>query len=253
MDGYNDVFVRAVNSSQQTKIDDRVFETFRSQSDLYQFIHNGDSPPDPEAVRIAQSIDPVLYDAYVERNKNRKKIGYADPSSVQNDYDECDSRHVMMSMVLFKNLPEPISNIVEIGGEFANWLYINNEIQNFDRWTIVDLPHLGLLQAWALGQVGVPESRYELVSAFDYDAWAETATPDLVIGTHSLSEFSWDVFVNYFDKVITKSKYLFYSYHKFAHPQLAYMKLSYITSKFDLVKDVPSQGGDVSNSLYVRK
>jgi hypothetical protein len=153
-------------------------------------------------------------------------------------------------MILFKNLPEPVSNIVEIGGGFANWLYLNNDLQRFEKWTIIDLPHLGLLQKWAIEQFGIPKTKYELVSAFDYDSWAEIVHVDLVIGAHSLSEFAWDVFLKYFDKVVIKSKYLFYSY-KHAHKRPS--QLAYIMNKFDLVEDVLSQSGTVSNALYVRK
>lgn len=125
-----------------------------------------------------------------------------------------------------------------------------NQHLPFTKWTIIDLPHLGQLQSWYLSKQGVPDSRYEIVSAFKYDDWSEI--PDLVIGTHSVSEFSFDVFNAYFTKVISKAKYFFYCYHNtMPSPDLIQTKLQIIESKFKLVNRVLSEKGAVSNSLYV--
>ena len=93
---------------------------------------------------------------------------------------------------------------------------------------------------------------YETVSALDYSEWnSNQKSFDLVIGTHSLSEFSFDVFYSYFTNIIVKSKYLFYCYHNTRpSPELIQTKLHIIQTKFKLVKSVLSENGNVTNSLY---
>lgn len=253
MNGYKHVFDKAITTfASDTRKPEDIFSSFRSERILYGFIDNGDRPMDEEADRIARATNIGMYNQYKSLLVSRKQLGYASSSNIHADYSNLDSRHIMMFTLLFSQLPEPPKTIVEIGGGFGNWLTLNQHLQ-FTKWTIIDLPHLGQLQNWYLGQQGVPENRYEIVSAFKYDDWATTAVPDLVIGSHSVSEFSFDIFYAYFTKVISKAKYFFYCYHNtMPSPDLIQTKLQIIESKFILINKTLSENGQVSNSLYVR-
>jgi hypothetical protein len=254
MNGYTWVFDRAVNAfGKQSDDAVNLFSSFRSQHEIYGFIDNGDKPYDAEADTIARSTDITMYNMYRSVLKDRKMVGYAKLSSVNADYSQLDSRHIMMFVLLFSQLGDSESkSIVEIGGGFGNWLALNVH-RPFGRWTIIDLPHLGLLQKWYLDQQGVDPMRYDIVSAHDYDAVASKSI-DLVIGTHSLSEFSFDVFRQYYEKVITKARYLFYCYHNtMPSPELIKAKLDYINCDFTLVSKTISENGNVSNCLYRSK
>ena len=250
--GYKNVFDKSIttfNNSSKEKID--IFNSFRSEKDIYGFIDNGDNPFDKEADSIARKINIEMYNMYRSILLTRKKLGYNNSTSVHSDYSNLDSRHLMMFILLFSQISEKINTIVEIGGGFGNWLTLNRN-QKFEKWTIIDLPHLGLLQNWYLEQQGVDKSCYDIVSAFDYDDWnSKQESIDLIIGTHSLSEFSFDIFSSYFTKVVSKAKYLFYCYHNtLPSPKLIKDKLELIESKFVLVNKTLSEGGNVSNCLY---
>ena len=180
----------------------------------------------------------------------RTKVGYTNLSSVHADYSNLDSRHIMMSVLLFSNLKQPLDSIIEIGGGFGNWLFLNQN-QSFNTWTIIDLPHVLQLQKWYLDKQNIDSKKYNQLSAFDDTDWK---TGDLVIGSHSLSEFSFDIFYNYFEKIISKSRYLFYCYHNtMPSPQLINTKLSVINTKFNLMFNVQSENGNVSNCLFINK
>jgi hypothetical protein len=79
----------------------------------------------------------------------------------------------------------------------------------------------------------------------------------LVIGTHSVSEFSWDIFINYFNNVILKSKHFYMGYNKNCpDPTLIKNKLIYILNngftilkKFDYT-EIP-YGANVSYTLFI--
>lgn len=255
MNGYSHVFDRSIAKFKDVSHNPiPVFEAFRSEQDLYGFIDNGDYPPDEEADSIAKRMNVGMYTTYRDVLKTRKTLGYAKSSSVHSDYTNLDSRHIMMSVFLFSNIRTPLTSIVEIGGGFGNWLTLNRT-QAFQSWTIVDLPHLCLLQSWFLEQQGVPKSLYNTVSAFDYTSWASKhASFDLVIGSHSVSEFSFDVFYPYFMNVISKSKYFFYCYHNTRpSPELIQTKLQIIHTKFKPIARVLSEHGHVTNCLYEAK
>jgi len=254
MNGYKHVFDKSIQKySEITKDPYTLFESFRSEKDIYGFIDNGDAPPDREADSIAKNTNSRLYESYRAVLSTRIKLGYANSSSAYSEYTNLDSRHIMMSVLLFSNIQEPVSSIVEIGGGFGNWLTLNRT-QSFKKWTIIDLPHLCLLQNWFLEKQSIPKTMYETISAFNYTEWSsEQSSFDLVIGSHSVSELSFDIFYQYFMNVISKSKYFFYCYHNTRPtPELIRAKLQTIQTKFKSIVNVLSEQGNVTNSLYVR-
>ena len=254
MNGYKHVFDRSIAVFQDVSQSMLPrFQAFRSEKDLYGFIDNGDAPPDREADSIAKHTNLRLYESYRTVLSTRVKLGYANSSSTYSEYTNLDSRHIMMSVLLFSHLQEPVSSIVEIGGGFGNWLTLNRN-QSFKKWTLIDLPPLCLLQNWFLEQQSIPKTLYETVSAFEYTDWASKQSSfDLVIGSHSVSELSFDIFYQYFMNVISKSKYFFYCYHNTRPtPELIQTKLQIIQTKFKSIVNVLSEQGTVTNSLYVR-
>lgn len=252
MDGYSRVFNNAITTFDLIKEKEKLFNSFRKQHAVYGFIDNGDVPPDIEADSIARKTNLKLYSEYKDLLRFRKLIGYGDSTPLYGDYTNLDSRHIMMFVVLFTNIKEPIHKVVEIGGGFGNWLTLNQHISN---WTIIDLPHVGELQKWCLDQQEIDSTKYTLISAFNYDTWAtENTSHDLIIGSHSLSEFSLEIFTNYFEKVVSNAKYFFYAYHNTRPtPQLINEKLKIISTKFDLVLNIQSERGNVSNCLFIHK
>jgi hypothetical protein len=252
MDGYTRVFDHAIKTYTTIDNKEELYKSFRKNHEVYGFIDNGDNPPDMEADMIARKTNMQMYSEYRQLLRFRKEIGYGEEHPLYADYSNLDSRHIMMFVILFTHIKGDIKSVVEIGGGFGNWLTLN---QHIPKWTIIDLPHVSDLQKWCLSQQEVDETKYQLVSAFDYSEWASNnTTHDLVIGSHSLSEFSIDVFADYFKRVVSNAKYFFYAYHNTRPtPQLINAKLEMIRDKFDLIVNIQSERGNVSNCVFVRK
>ena len=219
---------------------------------VYWFANNGDNPPDNEAIDIAKRINPNLYEKYLEQVKMQKIVGFGDSIPNYGSYSELDSRHIMMSVILFTHLKEPVKNIVEIGGGYGNWYRINEKIQDFEKWFIIDLDFLNILQKWYLGLYET-NKKYTILCNKDYSE-LNNHEIDLTIGSHSLSEFSFDIFKEYYENVVKKTKYLFYSYHKTQPSKdLIDLKLEIINQDFIPMFSISSENNCVENTLYVKK
>jgi hypothetical protein len=256
MEGYTNVFKNSfLNFNEYIKNNDllALLQNFRICRQIYGFIDNGDNEPDKEAIEIAQKINSNLYNTYYENCYNKKILGYGNYTPVNGKFNNLDSRHIMMSIILFENIKEDINDILEIGGGFGGWLRLNNNIQNFNKWHIVDLPHLNILQEWYLTENNIPLTKYKLYKNTDYNELLDI-NYELVIGAHSLSEFSIEIFTEYYNKLIKKAKYLFYAYHKYLPSiELINTKLNIINNDFILITNVNSENDKVNNCLYINK
>jgi len=251
MEGYSHVFNYSTEQYNTVKDKKQLFSSFRAERDIYGFTENMDVPPDQEAVSIAVKMNPQMYNEYLSVLSGRKAVGYNGSASAHSSYNNLDSRHIMMSVFLFTKLPEPVSTIVEIGGGYGNWFLLNRD-RPFTSWTTIDLPHVGELQKWYLQETEVDTSRWTSLSAHDYST--SIGSVDLVIGTHSLSEFSFSIFTDYFQKILVNTKYFLYCHHiRYPAPQLLSAKQVLIDSQFTLLDSFISENGNVLNCLYKKK
>jgi hypothetical protein len=227
---------------------EELFTNFRNVKDIFGFIDNGDEPPYEEAIIKAKEIDENTYNKYIDSIKDRRLLGYGN-SIPKYKYQHLDASHIMMSIIIFTKVNEPIKNIVEIGGGYANKLYLNRW-QNFDKWYIIDLPHLCKLQEWCLKNHNISIDKYEILSAYDKTKWPSTNV-DVVIGAHSLSEISMKNFIEYMECVIINSKYLLYS-HNINCPsrELIDAKNNYIHTYFQKIYEIYTENNCVRTALY---
>jgi hypothetical protein len=250
--GYADIFAAGENASDQINLED-YFATFRDEP-IFHFVTTNNSQrnePIREALSIAMGIDPSLCFDYMSRPKSL--LGYRSTEHYER-WDIVDSRHIMMSTIIFSSLGQTVGNVVEIGGGFGNWLRLNETIINYPKWTIIDLPFISRLQEWYLTQELADTTKLELIDVPHYPEWlARNEDIALVIGTHSLSEMAWPVFCNYFDNVVIRTEYFFYATHTLLPTtSLVQKKLEYIQKSFLCVVDIPSEDGTVKNILYRR-
>lgn len=243
LEGFTPIFDDCRNKEKQD------FDSFRSDPAFYFLapFRNQVSEPDTEALEIAKEQDEELFHKYMGLSK--PKLGYADLEFCQVDTVDC--RHIMMSTLIFKHLKD-VKSVVEIGGGFGNWARINLQLQDIDNWSIVDLDFVLELQKWFL-QNSLDEDLYSKVSFIEAGNEISNEEIDLVIGAHSLSEISLDLFIGYLP-TLKKAKYLFYARHKgMPSVELSNKKLDTLLTMFDIIENVESEGGHVNNYLMKRK
>lgn len=255
MKSFDDVFKNSEIIANSLNLQE-VFNTFRENPGPYQFLTATKSQyweADKEALEIANSTNFLLAQEYLKKEK--PLLGYSSKETYV-PIDQVDSRHIMMSTIIFSTLGRDIKNIVEIGAGFGNWARLNTNIVNYNNWTMIDLKFVSNLQKWYVSQT-ITNSKINFISADtdEYKSWTSSIQDiDLVIGAHSLSEFSLPIFEEYLDNILTKTTYFFYATHTTQPSKsLIEKKLTLINEKFDPVVLVSSQNTKVLNILYKRK
>ena len=247
MNGFNYIFNDAENLY---KTLGPKLKGFRFARNIYGFcINEGDT--DYLSLNFASKINNELYEKF--KNQPKSLIGYEENENKYVKLDDLDSKHILQLTFLFNKLNiNNYDRIVEIGGGFGNMCRLCYNIISYNNWDIVDLPHMLELSNYYLDNEIQNTSRINFINAYSdikYD------TIDLVIGTHSVSEFSCDIFYNYFQTIISKSKYFFFGFNKNAPSTgLINLKIRFIldngfklVDKFDYTE---SLGANVSYCLF---
>jgi len=144
--GYDRIFVEGVNNYKKYG---HFFENFRDtgNSRCYNFCINGGTI-DNKSLNHARNINKELYEKFMNQ-KNKGLTGYKGIEDKYEEFDDCDSKHLLMLTILFNNNID-FKNIVEIGGGYGNCVRIANNIINYNKWKIIDLPHMIELQNYFL-------------------------------------------------------------------------------------------------------
>lgn len=220
------------------------FSVFREDFATYHFLLcNCD--PDTDALEQARRLNTDLYQEYIKKGK--PKLGYgSNPSVPYREMDMCDSHHIMMSTII-SNYKREWGRIIEIGAGYGNMVRLNQGILEYEEWVDVDLPFVTDLAKWYLGELDIEISYRNAYKTENMDS-------ELVIGAHSVSELSWDDFIDYYQKIIGRAKYFFYASHiDNSGVELLNMKWDLIEKDFDIVSELITEGGGVYNTLYRRK
>jgi hypothetical protein len=206
--------------------------------------------PDHEALGIAVMHDPkFVLDCL---SKPKPMLGYGNPADFC-AVDMIDSRHIMMIAMLKKWLPDATDlRIVEIGGGFGNWARLCEGQIDYRAWTIIDMPFVSRLQDWYLRSLLQDFGKIALIDTERYPAWKHQCERfDLAIAAHSMSEFAFPDFYDYFENIVMKSKYFFYATHlSYPAPTMVREKLATIERHFRCLVTVKSEQDTVGNYLY---
>lgn len=250
MEGYKQIFDNAEIEYSKKTISQ--LERFRYSSNIYGFCIN-QGLQDQQSLDYARDINIDLFNTFVSQPKGI--IGYKGHENEYTKIDDLDSKHILILTFLFNNFDTSFNKIVEIGGGFGNMYRLCNNIINFNSWDIIDLPHILELQKFYLENEIKDISKINFINAHNNINYNDKI--DLVIGTHSLSEFSWEIFINYFNNIILNSKYFYIGYNKNCpNPALINKKIQHILNNgFKIIKnfdytEIP-HGANVSYTLFL--
>jgi len=209
--GYKKIFDTSEEWSKKVDLK-KEFEVFREGSAVYHFLGGNNSPhlryEDKEAIGKAMKVNYHLYQSF--RKQGKSQLGYINKRPI----DAVESRHMMMMTLLFSSTGLKHKHVVEIGGGFGNWTRLAQDIVDFDKWTIIDLPFVSELQKWFLEKELEEDSyqKVDFVTTESFPDWKKDFEgADVVIGAHSLNEFALEDFEEYFESVVKKCEFFFYA------------------------------------------
>lgn len=258
MKSFDIVFEESKKAASSLDLERDIFPSFRDKPGPYKFltaVKNQYWNKDDEALAIAISQDSSLAELYI--NKEKPLVGYSSKEKYV-PIDTVDSRHIMMSTIIFSYLGRSIGNVVEIGAGFGNWIRINENIIDFQTWTMIDIEFVSRLQKWYIDQTISNKEKAKFISVDvngEFDNWLDNLESiDLVIGSHSLCEVSLEIFTTYYEKILPKTKYLFYATHKQQPSKsLVVTKLNMLSDRFKIIKQIDNQDTKCVNILYENK
>jgi hypothetical protein len=104
----------------------------------------------------------------------------------------------------------PISRVVEVGGGYGGLCKTLSVVCDFDEYILVDLPEAVAVQKKYLKNFPELYAKCKFVSCDDVE---EVKGVDLFISNYALSECDYDTQVNYYDKLISNSKFAYIIYN----------------------------------------
>ena len=248
MNGFKQYFVDA---EMAYNISEKKLENFRYRRNLYGFCIN-EGGIDQQSINYAMEINKDICSTFMRQPKSL--VGYKDNEAKYLPIDDLDSKHILQLTFLMNNNSMTYNLIVEIGGGFGNMARLSKNIVPYTSWDIIDIPHMSELQRYYLETEIKEVSNFRFLSAYSNNNYSNLPI-DLVIGTHSLSEFALDDFLNYFNNVIKYSKYLYLGYQKYApSTELIQKKLDYLLKNGFVVEKnfdyTEKAGASVSYTLF---
>ena len=199
LSGFDSIFVEGENNY---KKHGHKFSNFRDKTNnpmLYNFCINGGTI-DNESLNHARNINKELFEKFMNQKK-KGLTGYKGIEDKYEEFDDLDSKHILILTILF-NTNIDFKNIVEIGGGYGNCIRLSENIIKYDKWQIVDLQYVLDLQTYFLKNEIGDISKIEFTDGPNNNYEFKKNDIDVVIAIHSLSELSWENFINYMDYII---------------------------------------------------
>ena len=225
LNGYSDIFKFHKNAA--LNVDpSKSYSEFKSHPELYNFIIAVNQNPDSPSLQQAISINPLTAFELIQKGGSRAG-GYF------GCIDVVECRHILM-LAFLKNYigDKSLGNVLEIGGGYGNFVRLATNIFKWEDWCIIDLEYISQLQKWFLGTEKISLDRVHFMS----EDHLQPYIADTIIGTHSLSEFDMDTFINYYERYIQRAQRLFYVSHvSMPSPELLKLKFDMIRADFELL------------------
>lgn len=235
---------------------------------IFHFLNAPSFGRDFEAEEKAHDFDPEVFQRISSIPDSTD--GYQD--FPDNGLTVNQSRHWAMLTFLVSNLLKrgvdlKNSNFFEIGGGFGNFVRIISKTYEFKNWIIFDIDFVNNLQQQFLRSNLVAQSlrnqifdrkgkEVYLIDQNNRNTFVDSITDsdiDILIATHSLSEFSYDEFLWYFKNLVVRSKYFLYSYcHHFPSNELTEKKYKKILSFMKPIFSESTEGGGVHHVIFER-
>jgi putative sugar O-methyltransferase len=193
--------------------DDEIFAKFKSIQGYKNILEHVTARQGAEYLQIAMEMAGDALLENLESFKENDSIGTPDTFS----YSETGKispttiryiKNVFEMATLLKDVP--ISRVVEVGGGYGGLCKTLSVVCDFDEYILVDLPEAVKVQEKYISNFPELAKKCKFIPC---DELEEVKDVDLFISNYALSECDYETQVNYYDKLVSNSKYAYIIYN----------------------------------------
>jgi putative sugar O-methyltransferase len=193
--------------------DDEIFAKFKSIQGYKNILEHVTPRQGHEYLEIAMSMSEDALIENIDAFKENDEIGTPDKFS----YDKIGKispttiryiKNVFEMATLLQDTP--VSRVVEVGGGYGGLCKTLSVVCDFDEYILVDLPEAVEVQRKYLSCFPELFAKCKFISCDDLE---EIKDVDLFISNYALSECDYDTQVNYYDKLVSNSKFAYIIYN----------------------------------------
>jgi len=193
--------------------DDSIFAKFKSLPGYKNILEHVSPRQGGEYLQMVLELSEEALYQHLKQFKENDSIGSPDTFA----YPETGTispttiryiKNVFEMSTLLKD--SPVSRIVEVGGGYGGLCKTLSVVCDFDEYILVDLPEAVAVQEKYLKNFPELYAKCKFVSCDDVE---EVKDVDLFISNYALSECDYDTQVNYYDKLVSDSKFAYIIYN----------------------------------------
>lgn len=193
--------------------DDEIFAKFKSIQGYKNILEHVTPRQGHEYLEIAMSMSEDALIENIDQFKENDEIGAPDKFS----YDKIGKispttiryiKNVFEMATLLQDTA--VSRVVEVGGGYGGLCKTLSVVCDFDEYILIDLPEAVEVQRKYLSCFPELFAKCKFISCDDLE---EIADVDLFISNYALSECDYDTQVNYYNKLISNSKFAYIIYN----------------------------------------
>jgi hypothetical protein len=193
--------------------DDEIFAKFKSIQGYKNILEHVTPRQGHEYLEIAMAMSEDGLIENIDQFKENDEIGTPDKFS----YDKIGKispttiryiKNVFEMATLLQDTA--VSRVVEVGGGYGGLCKTLSVVCNFDEYILVDLPEAVEVQRKYLSCFPELFAKCKFISCDDLE---EIKDVDLFISNYALSECDYDTQVNYYDKLVSNSKFAYIIYN----------------------------------------
>jgi putative sugar O-methyltransferase len=193
--------------------DDEIFAKFKSIQGYKNILEHVTPRQGHEYLEIAMAMSEDALIENIDQFKENDEIGTPDRFS----YDRIGKispttiryiKNVFEMATLLQDTA--VSRVVEVGGGYGGLCKTLSVVCDFDEYILVDLPEAVEVQRKYLSCFPELFAKCKFISCDDLE---EIKDVDLFISNYALSECDYDTQVNYYDKLVSNSKFAYIIYN----------------------------------------
>lgn len=206
-----DEYLRACTEAVE---DDSAFEVFKSNPEYTTILEHVLKDQGQSYLNMAREMNEEAFEDNLAGFRENDRYGSPNTQvypGIEGQISPTTLRYIKNTFeIAFMVNESPISRIVEVGGGYGGLCKILSTVCEFDEYILIDLPEVSALQRKYIDLFPDIKDKVKCIPCTEYE---EIKDIDLFISNYALSECSLEVQMEYYDKLVTNTKFAYLIYN----------------------------------------